>query len=152
MKTRCRSNKKMSFALLTAFLIVLLGGSFYLSGCRPKKNVEYDPSDINQVASAFVKYVRDGNEKGLKDVTLGLSNYGILGRVRVEYFEVMDSKEITLTQSQRDLTLNEYGIPFDKTAIIDLSVKVNKLDHTTGVTLHMGYSSETNRWYVTGVF
>jgi hypothetical protein len=115
---------------------------------------KYDPSNINQVASAFVTYVRDGNKKGLKDVTLGMSgsDYQTLSSGKIETFEITGSKEISLPQSQKELTLKEYGIQFDKTAIIDIRVKLDWMDDPTGVRLDMGYSAKTDSWYVTNVF
>lgn len=114
---------------------------------------KYDPGDINQVASTFVAYVRDGNKKGLKDVTLGnISNYGILERDDFGGFEVTGFTEREVTQLQRELALEKYGIEINKSASLDLGIRNVSDNNITGTTLGMAYSNKTKSWYVISVF
>jgi hypothetical protein len=121
---------------------------------QPPIVAKYDPSNINQVASAFVTYVRDGNKKGLKDVTLGMSgsDYYILSLGKIENFEIAAIAEGPLTESQKELALEKYGIPLEKSATVNLGVKLNTRDDITGANLGMVYSDKTKSWYIISVF
>ncbi len=114
---------------------------------------KYDPSNINHVASVFVNYVREGDRRGLRDVTLGnISNYGILERDGFEGFEIAKVSELTLGQRRKELLTNEYGMSIEKLASVSLGLRFGDMDDLTGAKLQMVYSDEKKSWYVIDAF